>query len=230
MLAEVKVLDKGYVRYLDSMGTDLSNCNDAYASFERASATFGGRQGRLLHFLADRNETAPFRHAVLKLGIKAPLMVARQLYKYSVACCQREDQLAWSEVSRRYVTGEPEFYTPSVWRSAPESKKQGSGEPLSLVQQAICSGEYQQMLADAMAAYDGALGAGMAPEQARLFLPAYALYVSWHMTLSLAAVAHLLAERLPEDAQWETQQYAQAMRDIVSELFPVSTEALLKGP
>ena len=66
------------------------------------------------------------------------------------------------------------------------------------------------------------------PEQARLFLPAYGMYVRWYWTASLYGVAHFLNQRLEHDAQKEIQDYAKAVHELSVDKFPVSMEALLK--
>jgi len=68
--------------------------------------------------------------------------------------------------------------------------------------------------------YEQALRAGMAPEQARLFLPAYGLYVRWRWTVSLAACIHYLQQRLGHDAQYEIQEYALALKKLTQQQFP----------
>lgn len=80
----IDVLDKGYVRLVDSnlikdhMGTDLSAANAARASFMKESKELSEADFRIINFLAKEGHTSPFRHAVITLEIKAPLMVARQ--------------------------------------------------------------------------------------------------------------------------------------------------------
>lgn len=219
------VLDKGYLRLIDTMGTDLDIVNDAKASFAKESSELGNREDRLLRFLYRRKEFAPFRHGVLKFEWYAPYMVTAQIKKYAIACSQVEDQRAWSEASRRYITIETEFYAPDVWRSAPENKKQGSGEPLdAAVSEDLWHHLYEYQY-DGQSRYEWALSLGAAPEQARLFLPAYGLYTSWRMTASLNAVLFMLLERLPYDAQWETRQYAIALRSLTRDAFPVTMSA-----
>jgi thymidylate synthase (FAD) len=71
-----------------------------------------------------------------------------------------------------------------------------------------------------MYAYDSAMKDGIATEQARLFLPAYAMYVRWRWTASLNALLHFVSLRLDEHAQWEMQQYASAVAAAVKEKFP----------
>ena len=68
--------------------------------------------------------------------------------------------------------------------------------------------------------YDKALEAGVAPEQARLFLPAYGMYVRWRWTVSLHGMLTFLTQRLENDAQKEIQDYAKAVKELTKESFP----------
>src|SRR5699024_1608150 len=76
--------------------------------------------------------------------------------------------------------------------------------------------------------YKHALKNGIAPEQARLFLPAYGMYVRFRWTATLQTVAHLIRQRTADDAQYEFRLYAEAVRELASEKFPVSLAELLK--
>ena len=70
------------------------------------------------------------------------------------------------------------------------------------------------------------LGKGVAPEQARSVLP-QAMYTEWWWTGSLAAWARVYTQRSDTHSQWETQQYAKAINQIIAPLFPVSWKALV---
>lgn len=75
--------------------------------------------------------------------------------------------------------------------------------------------------------YERAIKRGVAPEQARLFLPAYGMYVRWYWTASLQSVCHFLAQRLEHDAQKEIQEYAKAILELIKPHFPIAVEELL---
>lgn len=261
MLEKIDVLDHGYVRYIKHMGDDLDPVNSAKVSFAKESAEFGEREARLLGFLAREEHTSVFRHSALTFEAYAPLMVARQWFKYIVASSHTEDQQGWNESSRRYVTEEPTFYVPAPneWRSAPENKKQGSGEPLptweewnnrgqiffsyaymtfkregelSGFEDVVDFGDFwTKELLDyvdlGVAKYEAAQAAGVCAEQARLFLPAYGMYVRWRWTTSLGALMHFLHQRLEHDAQKEIQDFAIAVKDLTAEHFPVCMETLV---
>ena len=223
-MTKIDVLDKGYVRLVDHMGTDLSIVNAARVSYAKESTEFSDKDERLIDFLVRNKEYSPFRHVALTFEVYAPLFVARQWWKYTVASTHLDDQIGWNESSRRYVTEEPEFHIPTEWRLAPANKKQGSGDNADPVTSDNTTKLLQEYIARGEDLYNQALDTGLAPEQARLFLPAYGMYVRWRWTTSLAAVLHFLDERLEHKAQLEIQNYAKAVRDLIVPLFPKGAE------
>lgn len=222
----INVLDNGYVRLVDYMGSDLSVVNAARASFAKESKEFSVQDARLLEFLARENHMSPFRHAFATFEIKAPLMVARQHWKYVVGSDHTMD--SWNESSRRYITMDPEFYVPKndQWRQAPENKKQGSGGPIGPWIGSVLTTKLKQHIEDAEALYKWAMDEGVAPEQARLFLPAYAMLQPYRWSCSLQSVALFLNQRLSEESQFEIQQYAEAVYQLIQPIFPISIKAL----
>lgn len=224
---EIRVLDHGYVRLVDHMGSDISIVNAARVSFDKESSEFSDKDGKLINFLGKNGHTSPFRHATLTFEVYAPLFVARQWWKYVVG--HSHDPIeAWNESSRRYVTEEPVFYIPR-WRSSPENKKQGSGEPMNGDDATILNILMEDTIKTGVSRYEMAIKEGVAPEQARVFFPAYAMYVRWRWTCSLQGAFHLIEQRMQPEAQWEFQKYAEAVFDIVGGIFPVSTKAYIKN-
>ncbi len=223
----IEVLDKGYVRLVDNMGSDLSVVNAARASFAKEKDSMTPSDGKLINFLARENHMSPFRHAFMTFEFKAPLMVARQHWKYVVGSDHTMD--SWNESSRRYITMEPDFYIPESdeWRLAPEDKKQGSqgiADPFigSTLTHALLS-----HVEKSEALYNMAMESGIAAEQARLFLPAYSMYVVYRWSCSLQSAVLFLSQRLAEDSQVEIQEYAKAVYRLVQPLYPVSMMALM---
>lgn len=88
---------KSSLRLLDSMGNSLSVVNDARQSFAAESAEWTERDGKLLRYLAKHHHTSPFRGVVFKWSVKAPLFIARQWWKHTVASTFVDDQLGWNE-------------------------------------------------------------------------------------------------------------------------------------
>lgn len=229
-----KVLDKGYVGLVNHMGSDIDIANAARVSYDKKSKTnergdLNDRDQRLINFLWDEGHTSPFRHATLSFEVYAPLMVARQHWKYAVASTFVDDQNGWNESSRRYVTEEPTFYIPTAdeWRSAPLNSKQGSGEPINYGNGVELSMALISHIERGEEAYNLALSMNVAPEQARLFLPAYGMYVRYMWTTSLHGVMHFLSQRLEHDSQREIQEYAKAILAVSRPLFPYSIDLIL---
>jgi thymidylate synthase (FAD) len=73
--------------------------------------------------------------------------------------------------------------------------------------------------------YEQLLKRGVAPEQARAVLP-QGTYTEWWWTGSLAAYARVYALRSDPHAQWEVQEYANAISTLIEPLYPVSWKAL----
>jgi thymidylate synthase (FAD) len=219
---KINVLDKGYVRLADKLGDDLAVVNAARVSYDKESSEFTEKDQKLMNFLIREGHTSPFRHAALTFEVYAPLFVARQWWKYAVSSTHIDDQNGWNESSRRYITENEEFYIPQggEWRSKPENSKQGSGEPLPIDIGGSLTNKLYDITLLGKKLYKEALDLGVAPEIARLFLPAYGMYVRWRWTVSLQGVLTFLDQRLPHDAQFEIQEYARAVLEIVNETFP----------
>jgi thymidylate synthase (FAD) len=224
----ITVLNNGYVRLVDVMGSDLSVVNAARASFAKESKEMTVNDGRLLDFLVRENHMSPFRHAFMTFEMKAPLMVARQHWKYVVGADHTMD--SWNESSRRYITMDPEFYVPTndQWRLAPDNKKQGSGGPIDPWTGSLLTQQLQDYISQGEALYSMAMENGVAAEQARLFLPAYGMHVVYRWSASLQSVALFLNQRLAEDSQKEIQEYARAVYSLIVDKFPVCIELLTK--
>jgi len=225
----IELLDKGYVRLVDTMGDDRTVANAARVSFDRRTDELNDKDKRLIAFLAREGHDSPFRHASLQFEVYAPLMIARQWWKYQIGS-NNSEYSAWNESSRRYITEKEEFYIPGAdeWRSYPENVKQGSGEPISEYNGGAWTADLKEYIEQGEYLYNESIKQGIAPEQARLFLPSYGMYVRWYWTASLQSVAHLIKQRTADDAQYEFRLYAKAVKELAHSKFPVSLNELLK--
>jgi len=225
---KINVLDNGYVRLVDVLGSDLSVVNAARVSYDKEVEEFGPKDEKLIKFLIREGHTSPFRHAALTFEVYAPLFVARQWWKYAVASTHVDEQNGWNESSRRYITEAEEFYVPSAssWRSKPENSKQGSGEPIHFSLGYHYTNKLKEFVEMGTSLYHEAMEDNIAPEIARLFLPAYGMYVRWRWTVSLQGVMTFLDQRLEHDAQVEIQDYALAVKDLAHQAFPETFKAL----
>jgi len=239
--------------YIDHMGTDLSVVNAARVSFGKKS-TWSGQEGglddgeggmgvlndtdtKLINYLAKHKHTSPFGHAFASFHVKAPVFVARQLVKHKF--------LRWNEISRRYVSDKPEFYSPEVWRGKAVDKKQGSSDEVVKMLHWIVEDpelsieghtEYDNVSDTpdrwssyvndrALDLYNAMLNSDVAPEQARMVLPQSTL-TEWYWSGSLDAFAAMCNLRCTGDTQLETRLVANQICNSMKEWFPTSWFAL----
>ena len=66
----MKVLDKGFVEVIDTLGDDLTVVNSARVSFGKEKQS-GTRQTKDLFVLAKHKHHSPFRHLQIQFHIKA---------------------------------------------------------------------------------------------------------------------------------------------------------------
>lgn len=222
-----RLLDHGYVSVVNVMGNDADVVNAARASFEKEVTILEDRDIKLIEYLVKHKHDSTLRHCVMTFEVYAPLMVARQWYKHAVASTHLDDQMGWNESSRRYISENEKFYIPDTdkWRAAPENSKQGSGQDLSVDVGAKYTQAMRHLIRSYHQLYRQALDDGVAPEQARLLLPAYSLYVRWRWTASLNSLLHFCSLRNGHGAQSEMQEYAQVIFNCVEDYFPHTTRA-----
>lgn len=229
---KIEVLDNGFVDYIDHLGNDLTVCNSARVSFNNHKEEFDDKDEKLIKYLADHNHWTPFAHPQITLRIKAPIPIRTQLFKSKVGFVE-------NEVSRRYVSIEPEFYHPK-WRKKPDkSMKQGSGEFIAPDDDGgeVSGGisyhplyrDYDAHMKASIKLYEDLIAMGVAPEQARFALP-QGMYTEWYWTGSLAAFARVYRQRSDSHAQYEVREYADAIGKIIEPLFPISWNQLTKEP
>lgn len=233
-------ISKMQVDLIDSMGTDLTVVNAARVSFDKQSVwdLSGGKSSfpqyqpdwdgekklsdkdaKLIHYLAKNNHWSPFSHTAIQFRLKAPIFVARQLAKHQIGG-------SWSEVSRRYVSDEPEFYFPEVWRKRSAYAKQGSMEESAFAGYEPKPFYIDQSVKSSLETYKTMLEDGVCAEQARMILPQNTM-TEWFWTGSLYFFARVCKQRLDSHAQRETAEVAKLISDHCAKLFPVTWEALM---
>ena len=203
---------------------DLLVVNAARCSFDKTHEIYDNKTDtKLINYLAKHGHILPFRHPVCTLRIVAPLFVLRQLGKHQVG-------FSWSEVSRRYIDSDPEFYYPLTdeWRGRADNVKQGSSdERLTVEDSVIVDDKVDNLYCEIAEVYERLLELGVCPEQARMILP-QSMFTTTVTTGTLLGWHHLYKLRTEEHTQKETQEYAKAIGKIMGDLFPASWEALCK--
>lgn len=211
---------KSEVQLVDHMGNDDSVVNAARVSFNKMAENFTKEQNeKLIMFLAEHKHEIPFAHTAITLRVKAPISIRTQCFKSKIGFVE-------NEVSRRYVSYEPELFIPQ-FRAASANKKQGSGDELEAEKQVEAKKKYEEACKLAIETYNSLIDNGVAPEQARFVLPQGVL-TEWVWTGSLLAFARFYNLRYKPDAQKEIQEVAQMVGEIMEKLFPISWKALTK--
>lgn len=215
MTTEIKVLDKGFVRLVSSMGDDKAIVNSARVSYRgfTGDSVLTDADKKLIRSLIQRKHTSPFECVNFTFAVKAPIFVVRQW--------QRHRTWKYNEVSARYKQLPNDFYVPhpDMIGSQMKHEKQmrdleGGNSHAAEIAQCItlhndmCYKEYSDLM-----------DLGCPRELARMVLPSN-IYTEMFATVDLHNLTHFLRLRCDKHAQHEIQVYAYAMLDLIEEVVP----------
>jgi len=100
---DLKVLDHGFVRLVDYMGSDAAIVQAARVSYGKGTKKLSEDRG-LIRYLMRHRHTTPFEMCEIKLHVKLPIFVARQWVRHRTANI--------NEYSARYSILDKEYYVP----------------------------------------------------------------------------------------------------------------------
>lgn len=223
----MQVLDKGELGLLDSMGNDHRIAEAAWVSYgkQEQDKPIDG----VINYMMEHRHGSPFEHVVFTFYVKAPIFVAREWFRHRIG--------SFNEISGRYVTLEPEFYIPKYFRVKEKTNKQGSilptnewleeheyesSEDFDLVAKATLTNAYEI----AYDFYKDLQEEGVANELARSVIPV-GMYTQWYWTVNLRSLFNFIGLRNAPNAQFEIQEYARAIEDILKERVPVAYQAFV---
>jgi thymidylate synthase (FAD) len=215
---EFPVLDKGFVRLVDYMGSDDRIVQSARVSYGSGTKSYRQDQG-LIDYLLRNEHTSPFEQVVLTFHAKMPIFVARQWVRHRTA--------RLNEISGRYSVMKDEFYLPAGKDIAfqSEDNKQGrQSEAVDPELQERISKDLEDRQSQAYKAYSELIDRGLARELARINLP-LSLYTEWYWQIDLHNLFHFLRLRLDPHAQYEIRAYAEAMLEIAEAVAPMATKS-----
>ncbi len=227
----IPVLDHGFVRVVDYMGTDSAIVQAARVSYGKGTKKTREDAG-LIRYLLRHRHTTPFEMCEIKFHIKLPIFVARQWIRHRTANV--------NEYSGRYSIMDKEFYVPQPEHLAAQStaNRQGRG---AVLEGAEAKRALEILKGDATMAYahyeellngneDGVVfdegKQGLARELARMNLPVN-FYTQWYWKIDLHNLMHFLALRADPHAQYEIRVYAEAMLDILKKWVPTTYQAFM---
>jgi thymidylate synthase (FAD) len=217
----VEVLDQGWIELQDVMGDDLAIVNAARVSFLGESKGTD-QDKKLLFYLMRHRHTSPFEQVEFKFRVRAPLLVWWQWVRHRTWHVNAQ--------SGRYTPfQEHDFYQPSIWRRQSESNKQGSEGEIDPGDAEQLSALLAEHYSHSFELYQQALDAGVAKEQARLFLPGFGVYYTWICKVDAHNLMHFLSLRMPPDAQAEIRAYAHAIYEhFFKPILPWTAEAFAR--
>ena len=116
-----------------------------------------------------------------------------------------------------------EYYYPEVWRKQSDDNKQASEGELDDLQQKRMTQIYNEYMRHVEMTYERMVDAGMAKEQARIVLP-LSQYTLVYWTASFQSIMNFIELRDEPTAQWEIQEYAKVLKEIMFNQFPETTK------
>ena len=215
----VNVLDHGFVRLVDHMGDDLSIVRSARVSHDAdwRSGDDSGKDEKLIGYLMRNRHSTPFESVTFTFEIKAPIFVVRQWHRHRT--------WSYNEVSARYTELPEEFYVPDMNQVTTQSavnKQARTDERHPLAESIVNELRAQNELA--FQSYKNLIHIGVARELARTVLPV-GTYTRFFGTVNLHNLLHFLALRDHAHAQYEIRIYAQAIKELIRPIVPVSLVA-----
>ena len=216
----LRVLDDGFVRVVDYMGSDEAIVQAARISYGAGTKHVSEDRG-LIRYLMRHRHTTPFEMCEIKLHVRVPMDCWRQWIRHRTANV--------NEYSTRYseAIDVAQRTKPNEWREQSLSNRQGSGAFIDVSVGESLSGGEEELQSHARRVYEKRLEMGVAREQARKDLP-LSTYTEAYWKIDLHNLLHFLSLRLDEHAQVEIRSYAKVIGyDIVSKWCPVAWEAFL---
>ena len=217
---EFKVLDRGFVRLVDYMGSDAAIVQAARVSYGEGTKRVQDDRN-LIRYLMRHRHTSPFEMVEFKFHVKLPIFVARQWIRHRSASV--------NEYSGRYSVMKEEFYLPAEADIRYQSTVNKQGRSEEEVPPALRRKFLDYLIRsqkEAYEAYHEFIEADLARELARINLP-LSLYTEWYWKIDLHNLFHFLRLRMDAHAQKEIREYANVMADMVKAVCPLAYEAFL---
>ena len=220
MKTEYKVLNHGYIKYIDHMGNDESIIENARMSTDGGFVSWEPYEGHpkgdagLLTYLYKHQHMTPFESGELMVEVQAPIFVVREWHRHRTQ--------SFNEQSARYAVMPDIHYLPEwdrLVKQDQKNKQAGGSDELDTEtrRDALLFLRSEQ---DAVYRhYTNLMDRGLAREIARINTPV-SRYTRFRAKANLRNWLGFLNLRLPENAQLEIRVYAEAVADIVKHLWP----------
>lgn len=214
------VLDDGFIRVIDYMGSDTSIVQAARVSYGKGTKKVHEDRG-LIRYLMRHQHTTPFEMCEIKFHVRVPMDCWRQWIRHRTASV--------NEYSTRYsiAIDAAQKTKPTEWRQQSSRNKQGSELFLDEWDGVSLSDKEKKIHNELREVYDERIKLGVAREQARKDLP-LSTYTEAYWKIDLHNLLHFLALRMDIHAQFEIRSYANIIGNkIVKFWCPYVWEAFL---
>ena len=222
-IQEIKIHKHGFVRLVDTMGSDGDIADAARVSYGKGTRAVSDNRN-LIRYLLRHKHTSPIEMASVKFHLKLPIFVMRQLIRHRTASV--------NEYSGRYSVMSNDCYVPEIDYIQPQSQtnKQGRAGELSegwkkKYKTIISDITSKTLIAYKLLVGDDLMGVdGLSRELSRIVLPV-SNYTECYWKIDLHNFFHFCRLRMDSHAQQEIQDYAKPMYELVKPHFPIATEA-----
>jgi len=220
----------GKVQLIESYGSDKSVVNSARVSFGKHKEELDERDKKLINYLIKHRHTSTLEHCGITFKFVVPLYVRSQHHRHRT--------WSYNEISRRYTDVNIQFYEPKAFRTQHKSNRQASNAE-ELINPSVfwnrfgypndpddveVSEAFKMHHEQSLLLFNQLIEAGVCREQARGVLPQN-LYTEYYGTCSLLNALKFISLRSHEGAQWEIRKVAEAMLEILEDLYPVTIAA-----
>jgi thymidylate synthase (FAD) len=210
-------INKGFIRLVDHMGSDMAIVKSARVSYGNESKGPEADK-KLIKFLLQHNHGTPFEHLTFTFHVKCPIFIARQWFRHRIG--------SFNEISLRYTQyDDTEFWVPEEWRSNNKHNKQMSGAmELSPLENEHLYRVYHEALAQAHDTYNELISKGVCREQARGILPMGA-YTEFYWTVNARSLFNFIKLRGSPEAQKEIRDFIPPIIEYMKTIAPWTYEA-----
>jgi len=215
---KLPVLNDGFIRVVDYMGSDESIVQAARVSYGKGTKKMSEDRG-LIRYLLRHQHTTPFEMCEIKLHLRVPMDTWRQWIRHRTANV--------NEYSTRYsIAIDASQKTKSnEWRIQAKDNKQGSEGFFPIEIGDKLTDRESDLQNFAREIYQERLSLGVAREQARKDLP-LSTYTEAYWKVDLHNLLHFLKLRMENHAQFEIRSYANVIgNEIVKKWCPITWEA-----
>lgn len=215
-----KVLDKGFIKLIDSMGSDRGIVNAARVSYgKHEEIADDDTNNRLIRYLMRHEHMTPFEMAEMVFLAKCPIFVAREWMRHRT--------FSFNEISARYKQLDADYYVPEINRIGTQSKtnKQGTSEEyIDPNVKYLHQTEIEMAQYDVNQTYETLCNEGVAKELSRIVMPV-GQYTEFYVKGSLRNWLHFCQLRCAPNAQYEIREYADQILSYIASIFPLTYAA-----